>query len=106
MSIFKEGIWQIEAVLVNKATVLNNEGFIYFEYQNGALIIQPAGMRFEFEPETMHSAVLNSNGQTYFADWTVDEDKIELILSRPQVKDTISIYAKLEPAHAQVPTYV
>ena len=104
MSAFKEGVWRIETVLVNKKTVMNNEGFVQFEVADGELVIQPMGMKFRIQPETMFSAALVSAGQIYYADWTVDEDQIELNLSRPEFKDLITIHATLatkrEPSFA------
>ena len=104
MSVFREGTWHIETVLVNKETVMNNEGFTGLEVSDNEIVIQPVGMRFKVEQETMHSAIMESRGQVYFADWTVDNTAIELVISRPDVKDTITFSAKR--VEAPVPSVV
>ncbi len=93
MSTFSEGTWHIETVLVNKETVMNNEGFTGLEVSKDEIVIQPVGMRFNVEQETMHSAILESRGQIYYADWSVDGPTIELVVSRPDVRDTITFSA-------------
>lgn len=95
---FREGDWLIESVVVNQTTVLNREGFQSLQLRGDKLTIQPLGMEFEVEPETHFSALLTNRGRRYFADWTVDGDGLELVLSQPGSRETVTFVAQFREA--------
>ena len=103
MSVFRSGVWQINSVLVNQdQTVFNDEGFRELEVAEESIAIQPAGLRFRVQQRTSNSAVLEAQGGVFFADWVVQEDRVELKFSRPEMAETISITASLEPSEVPV----
>lgn len=94
MSAFRSGQWQIQSVLVNDQTVLNNEGFLNLDIEGDELTINPIGFRFQIKQETTDGAVLESKGRVFFADIIIDEDTIDLKLTRPDFDETIRIGAE------------
>ncbi len=103
MSVFRSGAWQINSVLVNQdQTVLNDEGFRVLEVAEESIAIEPAGLRFKVQQKTSNSAVLESSGRVYFADWVINEDNVRVKFSRPEMEETISISAVLEPSEVMV----
>ena len=96
MSAFRQGKWRIQSVIVNSETVVNNEGFLRLEVEGIELAIQPAGFRFKIQQSTARSAVLESRGQVYFADFNCEDDVLQLNLSRPGLSETIQITAEFD----------
>ena len=94
MTTLRKGQWQIQSVLVNDQTVLNNEGFLRLEISNDELVIQPIGFRFNIQQSTARSAVLESGGRVFFADFVENDKAIELRLTRPEFEETINIGAE------------
>ena len=93
MTTLRPGLWQIESVLVNEQTVLNDEGFLRLDVTENDFVIQPIGFRFNIQQLSTRSAVLESGGRVFFADFFVDENAIHLKLTRPDVDETIHIGA-------------
>jgi len=92
------GNWEIECVIVNRTTVMNNEGIRALEILKDQWVIQPSGQRFQVRQLTnksngLKSAVLESNGETYYADFKVNGNSLQLAMSRPNIKETIHIEA-------------
>ena len=94
MSKFRPGLWQIESVLVNEQTVVNNEGFLRLDVSENDFVIQPLGFRFYVQQQTPQSAVLESGGRVFFADFLVKDDAVHLKLTRPEFDEVIHIGAK------------
>ena len=93
MSFIPEGDWAIECVLINQVTVMNNEGMRAVEVKDDAWVIQPAGQRFRICQSTAKSAVLESNGEVFYADYEVDGNKLLVDLSRRNIKEVVSFEA-------------
>ena len=102
MSSIPIGDWAIKCVLVNDETVMNNEGMRALEILDREWVIQPAGQRFKILQLTSKSAVLESEGGTYYADFQIDANKLSLQLSRPNFKEKIRIAAKAITADVYV----
>ena len=98
MSVLRPGQWQIQSVLVNDQTVLNNEGFLRLDITPTELAIEPIGFRFRIEQSTAKSAVLESRGRVFFADFVIKDDEIDLKLTRPELTETIRIGAEFMEA--------
>ena len=91
----QNGSYEIRCVLINSATVLNNDGVRQLEIEADAWTIQPAEQRFEIIQTQRKGAILNSNGQRYFAEVKqVAEKTICIELKRANVSETISIEAE------------
>ena len=93
MTTISKGGWAIECVLINDQTVMNNEGMRALEILDTEWVIQPAGQRFRICQLTSKSAILESNGQTYYVDFEVDGSLLKLKLSRQNVKETVTLEA-------------
>ncbi len=87
------GDWAIESVLVNETTVVNNDGIRALEILELEWILQPSGQSFQVIQLTSTSAVLRSDGETYFADFEVNGSHLSLQLSRPNLEERISVQA-------------
>ena len=94
MNFIPNGDWAIDCVLVNDETVLNNEGMRALEIEVRDWVIQPSGQRFKVTQLTSNSAVLDSNGETYYAIFEVNGSNLDLQLSRPNLKEKIRIKAE------------
>ena len=93
MSSIPTGNWQIECILINDETVMNYESIRGLEILKDEWVIQPSGQRFRIRQSAGNTAVLESNGQVYFADFEVDGCSLKLKMSRQNVKETIGIDA-------------
>ena len=93
MHTLRPGLWQIESVLVNEQTVINDEGFLRLDVTENDFVIQPIGLRFNFQQLTPRSAILESGGRAFLADFLVNENAIHLKLTRPEIDETIHIGA-------------
>jgi hypothetical protein len=93
MSTFPQGGWQIEGVLINGETVLNDEGYRFIELVDNTLTILPVEMRFVVKQSQRSSAVLESQGQTFFAEIEQADGSLTIEISRPKYKDRIRIEA-------------
>ncbi len=95
MCTLRAGNWQIQSVLLNEQTVLNNEGFLRLEITPTELLIQPIGFRFKIQFSTPRTAILESRGEVYFVDYVHKGNTVELKLTRPELSDWIQIGAEL-----------
>jgi hypothetical protein len=94
MSAFRQGEWAILSVEVDTDKVLDQEQYQRLEIDGDQLTIQPSGMKFKVQQSTSRSAVLESRGQVFFADFVAQEqDQMCLELSRPQFSERIRINA-------------
>jgi hypothetical protein len=93
MSSIPNGDWAIQCVLLNDQTVVNSDSIRALEILDLEWVIQPAGQRFKVRQLTSKSAVLESNGQTYYAEFQVDGSQLNLQLSRQNVKETLTVEA-------------
>ncbi|MDG1874068.1 MAG: hypothetical protein P8J27_09155 [Mariniblastus sp.] len=98
MSSIPVGNWDIECVLVNQTTVMNNDGIRALEILEDEWVIQPAGQRFRIrqamkQSSGLNSAVLESGGEVYFVEFSVEGNSMSLAMSRPHIKETIHIEA-------------
>jgi len=93
MNSIPQGNWHIESVIVNGTTVVNNEGLRGLEVLKDEWVIQPSNQRFQIDDVQNGTAVLNSEGQAYYADFEVNGDRLSLKMSRPKIKETITIDA-------------
>ena len=91
-----KGDWSILSITVDDQSVQNKEGFEMIELSDDVITIHPSGMTFNVQQATEHSAVLESQGQVFFADYkTSDQDKqLNLRLTRPRFAETIDIQAQ------------
>ncbi len=93
MNSIPKGNWYIDCVILNDVTVMNNEGMRGLEILDDEWVIQPSNQRFRIRQSTDNLAVLESNGKVFYADFKVNGSKLELKLSRPNLKETIKIEA-------------
>lgn len=88
------GDWVIQSVLINGTTVMNNEGIRAIEIQELEWVLQPSGQPFHVVQLTQTSAVLRSNGKTFYANFEVNGNHLSLHLSRQNLKETVSFEAE------------
>lgn len=93
MSSIPHGDWAIECVLINEETVLNSDGVRALEIHKDEWVIQPNGQRFRVRQTAKKSAVLESEGHVYFADYEVQGSNLMLKLSKENVRETLTIEA-------------
>ena len=88
-----KGEWEIVSILVNRETVLNDDGFRSVEIADDELIIQPSGMSFKVKQSTSENAVLESRGQVFYADFSFSQGMMIVELTRPKLKESVRIEA-------------
>ena len=88
------GDWAIESVLVNGTTVVNNDRIRAVEILEDEWFLQPSGQPFKVIQLSSTTAELKSFGETYFVEFEVSGSHLSLHMSRPNVKETISIEAE------------
>ena len=98
MNAIKNGEWTILSVLVNSETVMNYQGFVHLEIRDDLLTIQPIGLEFRVLRATEGRAVLESRGQTYYADFNFREGKLEMAMTRPNYSESVVITAEFQRA--------
>lgn len=98
MVAFRQGEWAILSVEVDETSVFDQQGFQRMELMGDELTIRPSGLKFKVQQSTSRSAVLESHGQVFFADYltTNDDNQLSLKLSRPQFSETIRICAEYD----------
>ncbi len=104
MSSIPTGDWAIECILVNHETVMNNEGMRALEIREDEWVIQPAGQRFRIRQSTSKTALLESNGEIFYADFEAEGCELKLTLAREDRNETVSIEAVAITADVFVPT--
>ena len=93
MSSIPIGSWHIECVLINEETVMNYDSIRGLEIKKDEWVIQPSGQRFRIRQSAGKTAVLESNGDVYFADYEVDGSSLTVKMSRQNMKETITVEA-------------
>ena len=95
MQVFPSGRWRIEMILIDRKTILNNEGFRDILITENELQILPAGMSFSVKQASESTAILQSRGQDFYAQYRLENDVLEIELSRSKFNETILIEAIL-----------
>ena len=95
MSSIPKGFWDIESVIINNRTVLNDDSIRCLEIHDDEWVIQPARQRFRVRQTStksngLRSAVLESKGEVYFADFKVSGSNLVLTMSRQNVKEVVT----------------
>ena len=93
MNSIPQGNWHIESVVVNDTTVVNNEGIQGLEILEDEWVIHPLNQRFQLRSAAGDTIVLDCNDQVYNAKFEVNGDRLLLKMSRPKVKETVTIEA-------------
>lgn len=93
-----KGEWSILSINVDSQSVHNSEGFERIEMSDNVMTIRPAGMKFTVQHVTERTAVLESQGQVFFADYKTSrqDQQLNLRLTRPQFAETIDIRAQIQ----------
>jgi len=95
MRVFPNGHWRINSILIDRETVINNEGFRSLEITDDEIVIQPAGTSFSISQATPETAVLESCGQRFYGNFVCDGDTLMIDLTRQKFKEAIQIEAEL-----------
>ena len=91
-----QGAWTIDSVQVNSETVLNNDGFEKLIVSPNQVSIEPAGIEFIVNQSTSRSAILESRSQVFFAEYSQNDGRLTLSLSRPAFRETIRLSAFMD----------
>jgi hypothetical protein len=94
----RHGSWEIQSVIVNAETVMNDEGFRRLEFGNNEMLIQPVGFRFQLSESHDNNIVFISRGQIFNAQITLEGEDVQLELTRPKFDERITIEARYVPA--------
>ncbi len=87
------GGWEIDSVLIDARTVMNNDGIRSLRVSDKEWVLQPLGQKFDVIQVTPKKVTLNSNGEIYFADYSIDGTRLALELTRPDRCEKVSIEA-------------
>ena len=98
MRVFSNGNWDVKSILINEETVMNNEGFQTLKITDDEFEILPIGFRFRIRQSTSKTAVLESRGQVFYANFSLDRTVLTIELARPKFKETIRLEAELVTA--------
>lgn len=94
MSSIPVGTWAVERLFINGEMVVNNESVRAIQIFDREWVLQPTGQRFKLTQLTANSAVLESNGETFYAEFEIDGNLLDLQLSRANRKEVIRISAE------------
>lgn len=95
MTTIPQGHYDIECVLIDTETVMNNEGLRGLQINPDSWYLRPAEQRFDVLRQDGRSAVLVSNGHTYYAQVDhLDERQLKISLTRENIQNTIMIEAR------------
>lgn len=98
----RPGSWEIQAVIVNAETVMNDEGFCRLEFANNEMIIQPADLRFQLSEDKGDNTIeFVSRGQVFYAEFRLEGEQVFLELTRPKFHERISI----EASYVEAPVF-
>ena len=89
------GVWCINAVLINHKTVMNNEGFRFLNVMDEELSIEPVGIKFRFKQKTVGRAVLESNGEVFYANISQSTECCAIELTRPNCQESFLLEAEM-----------
>ena len=87
------GGWEIDSVLINSTTVMNDDGIRSLRISAEEWVLQPVGQKFDVIQMTPKKVTLGSNGETYFADYVIDGRRLWLKMTRPDRSEKVSIEA-------------
>ena len=93
MTCIPHGDWAINCILINETTVMNDDAIRGLEISESEWVLKPIGQRFKVVQSTSNSAVLESKGETYYADFQASGGSLVLQMSRPNFKERIRIEA-------------
>ena len=88
------GAWTIRSVQVDKEPVLD-EGFERLVVSPGQIAIEPAGIEFNVSQATHRSAILESQSQLYFAEYSKVDDELTVEFSRPMFNEKVRLNARM-----------
>ena len=88
------GHWAIQSVLVNGATVVNDESIRAIEILEREWVLRPSGQPFQLIKLNSTSAIIRSNGESYDAEFKVDGNHLTLHLSRTDLSERITFEAE------------
>ena len=94
----RPGVWEIQSVIVNAETVMNDEGFRRLEFSSNEMSIQPVGFRFQLSQSAENQVEFVSRGQVFNAEIVVENEQVSLHLTRPKFSESILIEAEYVPA--------
>lgn len=106
-----QGTYEIQCVLLNSETVVNDDGVRELEIREDHWCVWPSGQRFELLQDSGERLILESNGHQYFAELELLGDASILVnLKKKNVAEVLSIEAKLIEAvlpvdHAVSPSW-
>lgn len=92
---FPKGVWCVNAVLINQKTVMNNEGFRFLNVTDDEISVEPVGIKFRVRQKTEGRAVLESNHELFYADFSCSEEFFTVELTRPNCLESILFEAEL-----------
>jgi hypothetical protein len=92
---FPKGVWCVNAVLINQKTVMNNEGFRFLNVTDEEFSIEPVGIKFRVRQKTEDRAVLESNHELFYADFSYSQELFRIELTRPDCQESILFEAEL-----------
>ena len=92
---FPKGVWCVNAVLINQKTVMNNEGFRFLNVTDDEISIEPVGIKFRVRQKTEGKAVLESNHELFYADFSYSQAFFTIELTRPNCQESILFEAEL-----------
>lgn len=92
---FPKGVWCVNAVLINQKTVMNNEGFRFLNITEDEISIEPIGLKFRVRQKTEGKAVLESNHELFYADFSYMQGCFTIELARPNCQESILFEAEL-----------
>ena len=92
---FPNGVWCVNAVLINQKTVMNNEGFRFLNIADDEFGIEPVGLKFRVKHRTADKAVLESNQEIFYANFSYVQECLTIELSRPNCRESIQLEAEL-----------
>ena len=89
------GVWCVNAVLINHKTVMNNEGFRFLNVTDDEMSIEPAGIKFQFTQKNDAGAVLESDGELFYARFSQSQECCAIELTRPGFQELLLFEAEL-----------
>ena len=89
------GVWCVNAVLINHKTVMNNEGFRFLNVLDDEISIEPVGIKFQVKQKTEGRAVLESDGQIFYANFSRSPECCSIELTRPNCQESILLEAEM-----------
>jgi hypothetical protein len=92
---FPKGVWCVNALLINQKTVMNNEGFRFLNVTDDEISVEPVGIKFRVKQKTAGKAVLESNHELFYADFSHSHELFTIELTRPNCQESILFEAEM-----------